>query len=248
MILSKEEEKRYARQLSLPQIGREGQIRLKQGKVLIIGAGGLGSPVALYLAAAGIGNIGLMDPDKVDLSNLQRQVIHASEDIGKLKVQSAKEKMARLNPGVQVAAIAEMFNESNAGIVEEYDFIVDATDNLEAKFLINDACVRSDKPFSYGGIFRHQGQTMTHLPQSACLRCLFDTAPGVCAPPVGPIGMIAGIIGSIQAAEAMKYLLGAGELLANRLLVFDSLEMRCSTMEVTRAGECPECHSAYSMQ
>ena len=176
---SEEDLLRYSRHILLREVGVEGQERIRQGKVLIVGLGGLGSPVALYLAAAGVGTIGLVDGDVVDLSNLQRQVIHSTPDVGRLKVESAREKLLRLNPGVQVQIHADFLSAENAlELIRPYDFIVDGTDNFPVKFLINDACVMAGKPFSHGGILRFEGQTFTHLPGTACYRCLFGASRG----------------------------------------------------------------------
>lgn len=227
---SEEDLLRYSRHILLREVGVEGQERIRQGKVLIVGLGGLGSPVALYLAAAGVGTIGLVDGDVVDLSNLQRQVIHSTPDVGRLKVESAREKLLRLNPGVQVQIHADFLSAENAlELIRPYDFIVDGTDNFPVKFLINDACVMAGKPFSHGGILRFEGQTFTHLPGTACYRCLFGAPPPAGEVPTcsqaGILGAIAGMLGTIQAAETLKYLAGVGELLTDQLLTFDAKTM-----------------------
>ena len=234
--LSAGEQARYARHLSLEQVGEEGQLKLSRGSVLVVGAGGLGSPVAFYLAAAGVGRIGLIDGDVVDVSNLQRQILHSTPDVGRPKVESAAEKLRLLNPGVEVVEMHRLLTPGNAReIFSGYDFIVDATDNIEVKFLINDTCVEMGKPFPYGGIQKFEGQTMTYLPGHASCRDLFgDIDPGavVKSAPRGPFGAIAGMLGTIQAAEAMKYLLGIGQLLTDRLLRFDALSMRFTEVRV----------------
>lgn len=184
---------RYSRHILLQDVGVEGQQRIGRGKALVIGAGGLGAPVLLYLAAAGVGTLGVIDGDVVELSNLQRQVIHFTPDVGKLKVLSAKEKINRLNPDVQVAAYPEFFTAANAAaIVRDYDFIIDGTDSFPVKFLINDACVLGGKPFSHGGILRFEGQTLTHLPGAACYHCAFHRPP---PPGAAPSCSQAGVLG-----------------------------------------------------
>lgn len=246
--LSQEETERYSRQLSLPEIGVDGQAKLRQSKVLVVGAGGLGSPVVLYLAAAGVGTIGVIDSDVVDRTNLQRQIIHTTDDINRSKVLSASEKLKRLNPNVEVLTYKMLFDVENAtSLVTMYDFIIDATDNPGSKFLINDICTKLGKPYSYGGISRFGGQSMTCLPGTACLRCLFDTLPDE-STPVGPIGAVAGIIGSIQAAEAIKYITGAGTLITNSLLTVDCLTMEFNRFNVARHRDCPKCHNSVAMQ
>ncbi len=238
---------RYSRNIILKEVGGKGQDKLLGSRVLIIGAGGLGSPAALYLAAAGVGTIGLADGDKVDLSNLQRQVIHFTKDIGTPKVDSAREKIILLNPDVHVITHREMLTSRNIeGIIADYDFVIDGTDNFAAKFLINDACVLGGKPYSHAGILRFNGQTITVVPyESACYRCIFIAPPPTGAVPscsqAGVLGGMAGIIGTIQAVEALKYLLGIGELLRNRLLVYDALSMHFREVSVKRNPACPAC-------
>ncbi|MDP4271507.1 MAG: HesA/MoeB/ThiF family protein, partial [Bacteroidota bacterium] len=213
MELNEEQIQRYSRHILLQDVGVEGQEKISNGKVLIVGAGGLGAPIALYLAAAGVGTIGIIDGDVVDLSNLQRQVIHFTEDVNKPKVLSAKEKINRINPDVKVVTYQELLTASNAlDIIKDYDFVVDGTDNFPVKFLINDACVKAKKPFSHGGILRFEGQTITVLPGTACYRCVFHAPPPPNAVPTcsqaGVLGAIAGMLGTIQAAEVLKYLTG----------------------------------------
>ena len=237
MNLTEDQINRYSRHIILQGVGGEGQEKLLNGRVLIIGAGGLGAPVALYLAAAGVGHIGIIDADVVDISNLQRQVIHFTPDIGRPKVESAKEKMNQINPDVQVTTYQDFFTKENAfDVLKDYDFIVDGTDSFSAKFLINDACVLAKKPFSHGGILRFDGQTMTHIPGHASYRCVFKNPPPANAVPTcsqaGVFGAIAGMLGTIQAAEAVKYLTGVGELLTNRILIFDALNMKFRTVKV----------------
>ena len=238
---------RYSRNILLSEIGIEGQEKLLSARVLVIGAGGLGSPVALYLAAAGIGTIGIADGDIVDLTNLQRQIIHATADIGRSKTDSAQEKLLAINPGIAIKTIPYFLTEENiTQTIRDYDFIVDCTDSFAAKFLINDTCVAERKPFSHGGILHFTGQTMTILPNhSACYRCIFREPPpagsvAVCSE-AGVLGAVAGIVGSVQATEVVKYLTGSGELLTDRLLSFDALTMHFRTVNVRRQTNCPCC-------
>lgn len=237
MNLNDEQIERYSRHIILQGVGGEGQEKLLNGKVLIIGAGGLGAPVALYLAAAGVGHIGIIDADVVDISNLQRQVIHFTPDIGRPKVESAKEKMNLINPDVKVTTYYDLFTKDNAlDLLKDYDFVIDGTDSFPSKFLINDACVIAKKPFSHGGILRFDGQTMTHVPGSASYRCVFKNPPPANSVPTcsqaGVFGAVAGMLGTIQAAEAVRYLTGVGDLLTNRLLIFDALNMKFRTVKV----------------
>lgn len=237
----------------VPELGGRAQVRLCESRVLVIGAGGLGSPAALYLAAAGIGILGLVDSDRVELSNLQRQILHATSDIGRQKVESARDKLMQLNPEVGVTVYPVRIEESNAAeIFSAFHFIIDGSDNFSTKFLVNDVAVSLGIPFSHAGIVRLQGQTMTVIPgKSACYRCLFREPP----PPgeilncqqAGILGAVAGTIGSIQATEAIKYLTGFEEgLLTNRLLTYDASAMRFHTVEVSKDGRCPACHGAPS--
>ena len=237
---------RYSRHIILQDVGVEGQEKINNGKVLIVGAGGLGAPVALYLAAAGVGTIGIIDGDVVDLSNLQRQVIHFTPDVNKPKVLSAKEKINQLNPDVKVVTYHDFLTAANAlEIIKDYDFVVDGTDNFPVKFLINDACVKAGKPFSHGGILRFEGQTITVLPGTACYRCVFQSPPPPNAVPTcsqaGVLGAIAGMLGTIQAAEVLKYLTGVGDLLTNRLLTFNAKTMEFRTIKVKHNHRCAVC-------
>lgn len=238
---------RYSRHIILKDVGLEGQLKISQARVLVIGGGGLGSPALLYLAAAGVGTIGIADGDTVDLSNLQRQVIHFTEDVDKPKILSAKEKMNNLNPDVNVVTYEKMLTTENIGeIIEAYDFIIDGTDNFPAKFLVNDACIFSKKPFSHAGILQFSGQTITVVPgESTCYRCIFHEPPPLDAVPscaqAGVIGVIAGVLGTLQANEAMKYILGKGNLITNRLLTFDALESKFRNIPIEKNPECPVC-------
>lgn len=246
-MLTAEERERYRRHLLLPEVGEQGQERLQAARVLIVGAGGLGSPAALYLAAAGVGTIGIADGDRVELSNLQRQILHTVDEVGQHKTASAGRRLQALNPGCRIEAFSAMVDQySLPELLPRYDLVIDATDTLAAKFLINDLCVRHGVPFSHGGILRFQGQTMTVLPgQSACCRCLFDELPPEedrerCERD-GVFGVLPGVIGAIQAAEALKLLLGLGGLLVGRLLTFDLLGMRFREVPVPRRSGCPAC-------
>jgi molybdopterin-synthase adenylyltransferase len=246
MDFTEEQIQRYSRHILLQDVGVEGQEKINNGKVLIVGAGGLGAPIALYLAAAGVGTIGIIDGDVVDLSNLQRQVIHFTPDVNKPKVISAKEKINLINPDVKVITYQKLLTAENAlEIINDYDFVVDGTDNFPVKFLINDACVIAKKPFSHGGILRFDGQTMTYVPGSACYRCLFHSPPPPNAVPTcsqaGVLGAIAGMLGTIQAAEVLKYLTGVGDLLTNRLLTFNAKTMEFRTIKAKPTASCPVC-------
>src|SRR5512133_3403890 len=239
---------RYSRHIILPEIGPEGQEKILQGRVLIAGAGGLGSPAALYLAAAGVGTIGIIDDDSVDMTNLQRQIIHFTTDLKKAKVISAKEKISLLNPEVKVITYPERLDRNNImGILEHYDFIIDGTDNFPTKFLVNDACVQAVKPFSHGGILRFAGQTMTYLPGNACYRCVFNDPPPSGSVPTcsqaGVLGSVAGMLGTIQATEALKFLTASGSLLTNRMLIFDAFTMNFRTVSFSRNQHCKICGS-----
>ena len=248
MPFTNEQLESYPRHIILKEIGVKGQKKLINGSVLIIGAGGLGAPAAMYLAAAGVGKIGIADADVVDLSNLQRQIIHTTADVGRPKVESAAETMRAINPDVEVVTYHEFISSANImDIIKDYDFVLDGTDNFPAKFLINDACVMADKPFSHAGILRFKGQLMTVIPhQSPCYRCVFKTMPPKDAIPTckqaGVIGAMAGVIGSLQALEAVKFLTGAGELLTGKLLTFDALTMKFHTVKLPPRGDgCAVC-------
>ena len=249
MSFTNEQLERYARHIILKQVGVKGQKKLLDAKVLIVGTGGLGSPAAMYLAAAGVGTIGLIDDDKVELSNLQRQIIHTTKDIGKYKVMSGKETIKNLNPDVQVLTYQERVDSGNLPQIikdQDYDFIIDATDNFPAKFLINDTCVLLNKPFSHAGIIQFFGQTMTYVPgKGPCYRCVFQSPPPPGAVPTckeaGVLGVIAGILGTLQATEALKYVLGIGELLTGCLLTYDALDMSFHKVPLSRRKSCEVC-------
>lgn len=247
MKLREDQIERYSRQIILPSVGGKGQEKLLKAKVLIIGAGGLGSPCALYLASAGIGKIGIADSDKVELNNLQRQILHSNSSIGKTKVESAKERLAAINPDVEVIAHnLRLTSENILDIIRDYDIVVDGSDNFPTRYLVNDACVLSGKPLSHGGIFRFDGQAMTILPhKSACYRCLFPEPPPPGFVPscqeAGILGAVAGIIGTIQANEVLKYILEVGNLLAGKLLVFNALDSSFRQVKVPKDPKCPIC-------
>jgi molybdopterin/thiamine biosynthesis adenylyltransferase len=253
MAFSNDQLSRYSRHIILSEVGVKGQKKLMEAKVLIIGAGGLGAPAALYLAAAGVGVIGIADADEVDLSNLQRQVIHAPPDVGKAKVLSAKETMEAINPDItvnthQVFVFADNIMELIAG----YDFIIDGTDNFPAKFLINDACVLAKKPFSHAGIIRFKGQLMTYVPgEGPCYRCVFKQPPPPDAVPTcrqaGVIGAIGGVIGSLQAMEAVKFIIGKGQLLTGSLLTYDALAMDFRKIKLPSVNNCAVCGDSPSI-
>ena len=245
--LTEEQLDRYSRHIILQDVGPEGQAKLMEAKVLVVGAGGLGSPIALYLAAAGVGTIGIVDADVVEISNLQRQIIHFSKDIQRPKVDSAAEKMRAINPDIEVNSYKLYLNASNIKeIISDYDFVLDGTDNFATKFLVNDACVMAGIPFSHGGILRFDGQTMTVLPgRTACYRCSFRQPPPPEAVPscsqAGVLGAIAGMLGTIQAAEALKFITGAGILLTDTLLTFDAKTMHFRRVGLKKRSDCPLC-------
>lgn len=247
MAFTDEQLERYSRHIILKEVGVKGQKKLMAGKVLIIGAGGLGAPAAMYLAAAGVGTIGIADADVVDLSNLQRQVIHTTNDLGKPKVESAAETMKAINPDVNVVTYEDFIAANNiADIIKNYDFVLDGTDNFPAKFLINDACVQAGIPFCHAGILRFNGQLMTWVPgEGPCYRCVFKEPPPKDAVPTckqaGVIGAMAGVIGCLQAMEAVKYLTGAGELLTGKLLTYDALTNNIRTVKIPRDHNCAVC-------
>lgn len=247
MNLTPAQVERYSRQILLKEVGGKGQEKLLASRVLVVGAGGLGSPASLYLAAAGVGTLGLMDGDRVDLSNLQRQIAHHTADLGAPKVESAAAKLSAVNPDVRVRLHPEHATAANIlEIAREYDFVIDGTDNFAAKFLINDACHFAGVPFSHAGILRFDGQLLTVLPgETACCRCVFGGPPPQGAVPTcsqaGVLGAMAGVIGCLQAVEALKHLLGAGDLLVDRMLVFDALGLGFREVGLKRNRQCPLC-------
>lgn len=246
MELTSEQKERYHRHLLLKGFGEEGQKKLLEGKVLIIGAGGLASPVALYLAAAGVGTIGIADADVVDLSNLQRQIIHSSKTVAELKVESAKQSMLAINPNLTVHTYPVFVSKENIDqLIIEYDFIIDASDNFETKFLINDACVKAKKAFSYGGVLGYEGQLMTYVPEKGpCYRCFFEEIPPEGVPNCrqeGVLGAIVGVVGTQQAVEAVKYLTGIGELLVGTILTYNGLTAEFRKIKFPQAKDCLAC-------
>lgn len=245
---TEEELRRYSRHILLQEVGAEGQDKIRQGRVLVIGAGGLGSPVLMYLAAAGVGTIGVVDGDVVDLSNLQRQIIHTTDSVSTPKAESARERISRINPHVNVVTYNDFLNAANAReIIGGYDFVVEATDNFASKLLVNDACVLTGKPFSHGGVLRFEGQTFTYLPGTACYRCLFGSAPPPDSVPscsqAGLLGAVAGMLGTIQATEVLKFLTGVGRLLTDQVLTFDARTMDFHKFNTRRREKCPLCGS-----
>jgi adenylyltransferase/sulfurtransferase len=245
--LSKDEIQRYSRHLIMPEVGMEGQLKLKRARVLTIGTGGLGAPLGLYLAAAGVGHLGLVDFDVVDSSNLQRQVTFTTADVGKPKSEAAKARLSALNPAIEIISYETRLTSDNAlDLFRDYDIIVDGTDNFPTRFLVNDACILLGKPNVYGSIFRFEGQaTVFGYPDGPCYRCLYPEPPPPGLVPScaegGVLGVLPGIIGSIQAMETIKLILGTGEPLVGRLLLFDALVMRFRELKLRKNQDCPMC-------
>src|SRR5712691_7183809 len=245
--LTPQEVARYSRHLIMPEVGVEGQKRLKAGSVLLIGAGGLGSPLGLYLAAAGVGRIGIVDFDVVDFSNLQRQVLHGTADVGRPKLHSARDRLQAINPEVKVDLYETRLTAANAlTLFEPYDIVIDGTDNFPTRYLVNDACVLLKKPNVYVSIFRFDGQaSVFHPPQGPCYRCLYPEPPPPGEVPScaegGVLGILPGLIGCIQATEAVKLILGKGSALIGRLLLYDALQMTFQEFKVRRNPKCPVC-------
>ncbi|HKZ85737.1 MAG TPA: molybdopterin-synthase adenylyltransferase MoeB [Anaerolineae bacterium] len=245
--LSHEEIRRYSRHLIMPEVGMAGQKKLKAASVLTVGAGGLGSPLAMYLAAAGVGRIGVVDFDVVDESNLQRQIIHGQSWLGKPKRESARTRLLDINPFIQVDTYGDPLTSANAlEIMRDYDVIVDGTDNFQTRYLVNDACVLLDKPNVYGSIFRFEGQaSVFYAKEGPCYRCLYPEPPPPGLVPScaegGVLGVLPGVIGTIQATEAIKLIIGQGEPLIGRLLLYDALEMSFRTLKLRKNPECPVC-------
>ena len=245
--LSHEEILRYARHLILPEVGPEGQQKLKAARVLVIGAGGLGSPVALYLAAAGVGTIGMVDFDAVDATNLQRQILHGTGALGRSKLESARDRLEDLNPHVHLETFDTRLSSANAlDILRGFDIVVDGSDNFPTRYLVNDACVLLDQPNVYGAIFRFEGQaSVFHAAKGPCYRCLYPEPPPPDLVPScaegGVLGVLPGIIGSIQALEAIKLILGRGESLIGRLVLFDALKLRFRELALRKDPSCPVC-------
>ncbi|HBB16316.1 MAG: adenylyltransferase [Syntrophus sp. RIFOXYC2_FULL_54_9] len=248
------EQELYSRNVRIPEVGIEGQLKLLNSRVLIIGLGGLGSPALYYLAACGVGEIGIADGDRVDLSNLQRQILHGWEDVGREKTDSAGRSITRLRPDLRLIPYSCRISEANAEeIIAPYDFVIEATDNFDSKFLINDACVRLGKAFSHAGILGMCGQTMTIVPgKGPCYRCVFGDLPPPGAVPTtreaGVLGVVPGVLGAIQAAEAIKYLLNRGRLLVGRLLTWDALTMHFREIPLPEDTRCGICRTGADLQ
>ncbi|MBI1991847.1 MAG: molybdopterin-synthase adenylyltransferase MoeB [Candidatus Omnitrophica bacterium] len=245
--LTRDQILRYSRHLIMPEVGIEGQQKLKEASVLLIGAGGLGSPLGLYLAAAGVGRLGIVDFDAVDFTNLQRQIIHRTEDVGRLKVDSAKERIAGINPDVEVKTVnTKLSRENITGLVKDYDLVIDGTDNFPTRYLVNDACIFQKKPNIYGSIFRFDGQATVFFPfKGPCYRCLYPEPPPPGMVPScaegGVLGVLPGVIGLIQATEAIKLIIGKGEPLIGRLLLYNALKMEFREVTLKRDPGCPVC-------
>src|SRR5215203_4855741 len=245
--LTNDEIKRYSRHLIMPEVGVDGQRRLKAGSVLCIGAGGLGSPAALYLAAAGVGTIGIVDFDVVDFSNLQRQVIHGTSDVGRSKLASAKDRLLELNPHIRIETYETALSSKNAlELFKPYDVILDGTDNFPTRYLTNDACVLLGKPNAYGSIFRFEGQASVFATKDGpCYRCLYPEPPPPGLVPScaegGVLGVLPGVIGTIQATEAIKLIMGIGEPLVGRFLIYDALRMKFRELKLKKDPDCPVC-------
>src|SRR5213592_1876712 len=245
--LSKEEILRYSRHLIMPEVGMDGQLKLKQAKVLCIGAGGLGSPAALYLAAAGVGRLGIVDFDTVDFSNLQRQILHGTPDVGRPKLDSAKDRLNALNPNVHIETYDAALSSENAlQLFAPYDVILDGTDNFPTRYLVNDACVLTGKPNAYGSIFRFEGQASVFATKDGpCYRCLYPEPPPPGLVPScaegGVLGVLPGIIGVIQATETLKLITGIGEPLIGRFMIYDALKMKFRELKLRKDPDCPVC-------
>jgi adenylyltransferase/sulfurtransferase len=245
--LSKEEILRYSRHLIMPEVGMDGQLKLKKAQVLLIGAGGLGAPLGLYLAAAGVGRLGIVDFDVVDFTNLQRQITFSTKDVGRKKAEAAKDRLSAMNPDIQIDTFDTRLTSENAlDLFKDFDIIVDGTDNFPTRYLVNDACILLGKPNVYGSIFRFEGQvTVFGAPAGPCYRCLYPEPPPPGLVPScaegGVLGVLPGIVGSLQAMETIKLILGTGESLAGRLLLFDALAMRFRELKVRQNPACPIC-------
>jgi len=248
-LLSESEEARYQRNIRVPEIGVAGQKKLFRGRVLVIGAGGLGSPALAYLACAGVGTLGIVDNDFVELSNLQRQILHFTSDLQQPKIRSASEKIAALNPHVRIETHQARFSPENGrSIVRGYDFVIEATDNFETKFAVNDVCVQEKIPYCHAGAMGLVGQAMTVIPgEGPCFRCVFGGLKNTEEAPIpsesGILGMVAGVMGCVQASEAIKYLVGFGKLLNGRLLTYNALDSSFRTVSLPEGG-CPVCRNS----
>ncbi len=242
MVFTDEQRERYSRQMKLEEVGEAGQKKLAESRVLVVGAGGLGSPVLMYLASSGVGTLGIVDGDSIDVSNMQRQVIHSTRGVGNSKAESAAKRVQEINPYVKTVVYREYLAADTAwDMIQDYDFVLDCVDNFPARFIINDVCVLAKKPFCHGGICGFTGQVMTYVPgQGPCYRCLFEEIPGKevqeSSSQGGVISSLPGIIGSVQALEAQKYILETGELLTGRMLTFDGLTMQVRTVNLGGAS------------
>lgn len=245
--LNRDEVRRYSRHLVMPEVGREGQERLKASRILVVGAGGLGSPVAMYLAAAGVGTLGVVEFDRVEESNLQRQLLFGHTDIGRPKIEAARERLQQINPLIEVVPHALKIDAANAGaMIDGYDLVIDGSDNFPTRYLVNDACVLAGKPEVFGSIFRFEGQVAVFWgARGPCYRCLFPEPPPPGLVPScaegGVLGVLPGIIGSLQANEAIKLVLGIGEALIGRVLIFDALALRFRELQLKKDPDCPVC-------
>ena len=244
---TEEQVERYSRHILLPEVGGQGQSKICESSVLVLGAGGLGSPVALYLAAAGVGRLGIVDDDRVDFSNLQRQILHTTHDVNREKTQSAREKIQQINPDVRVDVYQERLDSENVlSILGDYDLVIDGTDNFSTRFLVNDACFMTSKPLVHGAILQFEGQAITIMPDNGpCYRCIFPEPPPPGLVPscqqAGVLGVIAGTIGTIQATEALKIILEQGDPLIGRFLIYNALDMRFRTVKARKDPSCPLC-------
>lgn len=251
---SEDQIERYSRQIILPQVGGRGQRKIKESSVLVVGAGGLGSPCGFYLAAAGVGKIGLVDSDEVELSNLSRQILHFTPDIGEGKVHSAKEKLSKLNPDVEIVPYRERITSQNiTSIIKDYHVIVDGSDNFPTRYLINDACVMAKKPLSHAAILRFNGQVFTFMPgKGPCYRCIFPQPPPPGQVPTcqqaGVIGAVAGVVGAIQAVEVIKIILNQGKLLMGKFLIIDVLNMEFREVKISKNKDCVVCGENPSLR
>ncbi len=246
-MLTQEEKQRYDRQIIIPGIGEAGQEKLKKARVVIAGSGGLGSPISLYLAAAGLGTLRIIDNDKVELSNLNRQILHWDKDIGKAKTKSANDKLSQLNKNITIETVNTTIDETNvSALVADFDIIVDAMDNMPTRYLLNKAAIENGIPFVHGAIFGLEGRAMTVIPgESACIRCLYHGTPPKEKFPV--LGTTPAIIGAIEATEVIKYLTGIGTLRTNRLLIYDGLNMKFTELNVARNKNCEHCGSLIAV-
>lgn len=247
MSLNEEKTERYSRQILLPQVGGKGQEKLLAARVLVVGAGGLGSPVASYLGRAGVGTLGIVDSDTVELSNLHRQILYSSDDIGKKKAIAAQNRLQKVNPDVKVIPyVLRLTSENIMEVIKEYDIVVDGTDNFPTRYLVNDACILAKKTLVFGAFFRYEGQAMVIKPgEGPCIRCMFPSPPPPGLVPscqeAGVLGALAGVIGLIQATETLKLILGIGEPLIGKLILFDALEMNLVKVNVRKDKNCPIC-------